>query len=216
MPKTVDHHKRRAMILDALFAVAARQGLHAASLRAVAAEAGISLRLVQYYFQTKAGLMQAGLDRLERESNDRWAGRLAPAPDAPDARARLAALFREALPTDPQSRAFHHVWLSYAVLAMTEPDLAGPGLVAGPNRLQARIAAILADGKEAGMFRADIDVDAEAGALLGLIHGLGTAMLVGQQKAAAALAHLERQLDRLCVTKQLGENPSHAENPRPA
>lgn len=216
MPKTADHDKRRAMILDALFAVAARQGLHAVSLRAVAAEAGISLRLVQYYFETKAGLMQAGLDRLERESNDRWTGRLAPAPDAPNTRAALAALFREALPTDPQSRAFHHMWMSYAVLAMTEPDLAGPGLVAGPNRLQTRIAAILADGKEAGMFRADIDVDAEAGALLGLIHGLGTAMLVGQQKPAAALAHLERQLDRLCVTKKPGENPPRAGNQRPA
>ncbi|MDZ5697470.1 helix-turn-helix domain-containing protein [Chelativorans sp. M5D2P16] len=36
--------------------VASHEGLHAVSFRAVATEAGVSLRLVQYYFGTKAGL----------------------------------------------------------------------------------------------------------------------------------------------------------------
>ena len=56
--------------------VAAREGLHAVSLRAVAAEAGISLRSVQYYFDTKARLMQSGLTALENISNERLSARL--------------------------------------------------------------------------------------------------------------------------------------------
>ena len=39
MPRTVDHDQRRSVILKAFVAVAAREGLHAVSLRAVAAEA---------------------------------------------------------------------------------------------------------------------------------------------------------------------------------
>ncbi|MBF6290125.1 TetR family transcriptional regulator [Nocardia cyriacigeorgica] len=48
MPRTVDHVQRRAQLADAVVAVAAREGLHAVTIRAVAAEAGVSLRFVQY------------------------------------------------------------------------------------------------------------------------------------------------------------------------
>ncbi|MGV7636496.1 TetR family transcriptional regulator, partial [Mycobacterium kansasii] len=53
MPRSVDHEERRAQLADALARVAARDGLHAVSMRSVAAEAGVSLRLVQYYFTSK-------------------------------------------------------------------------------------------------------------------------------------------------------------------
>ena len=112
MPRTANHEERRASILAAFVRVAAREGLASVSLRAVAAEAGISLRLVQYYFETKAGLMQSGFMSLERESNRRWANRIAELPRPPTARLTLRALFEEALPTDEASREFHLLWVS--------------------------------------------------------------------------------------------------------
>ena len=64
MPKQVDHEERRQTILEALFRIAARDGLGAASIRAVAAEAGIPAPQVQYYFGTKGRLLDGALDLL--------------------------------------------------------------------------------------------------------------------------------------------------------
>ena len=58
MPKRVDHDERRRQIVRALWRIAERGGLGAVSFREVAAEAGVSVRLVQYYFGTKADLLR--------------------------------------------------------------------------------------------------------------------------------------------------------------
>jgi DNA-binding transcriptional regulator YbjK len=52
----VDHDERRTQIAEALNQVAGGRGLHAVGMRDVAAEAGVSLCLVPYYFQTKEKL----------------------------------------------------------------------------------------------------------------------------------------------------------------
>ena len=64
MPKRVDHEERRQQIADALLRTAATRGLHATGMREVAAEAGVSLRLVQYYFGTKEELLLAAMQHL--------------------------------------------------------------------------------------------------------------------------------------------------------
>jgi AcrR family transcriptional regulator len=197
MPRTADHEERRASILAAFVRVAAREGLASVSLRAVAAEAGISLRLVQYYFETKAGLMQSGFMSLERESNRRWANRIAELPRPPTARLTLRALFEVALPTDEASREFHLLWVSYVILAQTDAGISGGTLIDGPNRIRQRIAAILAQGKDDGEFYPELNVEAEAAILLGLLHGFGTAVLIGQMTADTAQANLTHQIDRL-------------------
>ena len=76
MPKFVDHEERCNEIVNALIKLATRIGLHEVTMRAVAAEANVSLRLVQYYFTDKAGLMHAALLKLEADSHQRWADRL--------------------------------------------------------------------------------------------------------------------------------------------
>ncbi|MFE6779851.1 TetR/AcrR family transcriptional regulator [Streptomyces sp. NPDC057702] len=197
MPRTVDHAERRAHISAALTRVAARTGLHAVTLRAVAAEAGVSLRLVQYYFETKAGLVHATLGDLERQSRRRWSGRLAGLPSPVTARAFTEAFCAEALPIDEPSRAFHLLWTSYAVLAMTDPELAARPFVAGPDRLEADLAAALTAARTAGELRPDADPATEAARLLALSHGLGTSVLVGQRPPEAARAVLRHHLAEL-------------------
>jgi len=54
--KRVDHDEGRTEIAEALLRVAGRRGLHAVGKRDVADEAGVSLRLVQYCFETKEKL----------------------------------------------------------------------------------------------------------------------------------------------------------------
>ncbi|SFB64458.1 transcriptional regulator, TetR family [Amycolatopsis marina] len=172
MPKTVDHAERRRQIVEGLVRVAGSAGLHAVTMRSVAAEAGVSLRLVQYYFQSKAQLMHHALTHLEQQSNDRWAARLAEVADPPSARSFLEAFLAEALPADEQSRIFHLVWTSYAVLAMSDEELAAQPFVEGPNRLERQIAEVLSEARACGELSVDVDVSAEAARLLALNHGL--------------------------------------------
>ncbi|KZE34493.1 TetR family transcriptional regulator C-terminal domain-containing protein [Chelatococcus daeguensis] len=201
MPRTVDHDERRSTILEAFVAVAVREGLHAVSMRSVAVEAGISLRLVQYYFESKAGLMQAGLTMLEKLSNERWEKRSAALPEPPTATEILKALFVEALPTDRQGRDFHLLWMSYAVLGMTDAEIPNRVFVEGPNRLLQRIVSLLKQGQVAGELDAELNADNEAAILLGLVHGLSTAVIIGLQSGETALKLLTLHLDRLKRSK---------------
>ena len=200
MPRTVDHEERRSMILEAFVRVAAREGLASLTLRAVAAEAGISLRLVQYYFETKAGLMHAGLELLERESNRRWKRRIAELPQSPTAHLTLRTLFEEALPTDETSRDFHLLWMSFAILAQTDPEISDRPFLDGPNRIGQHIAAILDQGKGDGEIHPQVDVEAEAAIFLGMLNGFATAVLVGQMTADAAMVSFIHQINRLSAT----------------
>lgn len=197
MPRKVDHDERRAWIADALVRVAGREGLHAVTMRSVAAESGVSLRLVQYYFDTKAELMHFALEHLERLSNERWEARLARLPNHPSARAFVEAFLAEALPTDERSRVFHRVWTSYAVLAMTDRELAEQPFVEGPNRLERRLADVLEEAQAVGELPPALDAPSEAARLVAINHGLGTSVLVGQRTAEAASAVLAYHLDRL-------------------
>ncbi|WP_413098413.1 TetR/AcrR family transcriptional regulator [Streptomyces sp. Inha503] len=197
MPKRVDHAQRRAHITDALVRVAAVEGLHAVTMRGVAVEAGMSLNLVQYYFDSKAKLMHAALERLEQRSHERWSARLESLPHPPTAHAFIEAFLAEALPIDGPSRAFHLVWTSYAVLAMTDPDLAAQPFIEGPNRLERQLTDVLRQAQADGELAAGLDASVEAARLLAMSHGLGTSVLVGQRTAEAAEAVMRHHLTGL-------------------
>lgn len=51
--------------------IASTRGLHSATMREVAAEAGVSVRLVQYYFHTKEQLLLAALAYLTEQLTER-------------------------------------------------------------------------------------------------------------------------------------------------
>ncbi|MDG4769808.1 TetR/AcrR family transcriptional regulator [Solwaraspora sp. WMMD792] len=197
MPRTTDHAVRRAQIADALVRIAGREGLHAVTMRSVAAEAGVSLRLVQYYFQNKEHLLIGALRHLERQSHHRWAQRLAGLPDPPPPRAVVEAFLIEALPTDEPSRVFHLVGTSYAVLAMTDPQVAEQPFIRGVDRLEQQLADTLTRARTTGLLAPDADPALEASRLIALANGLGTSLLVGQRTPEVATAVLHYHLDRL-------------------
>lgn len=197
MPKRVDHDERRTEIARALVRVAGRRGLHAVGMREVAAEAGVSLRLVQYYFETKENLLLYGLRQLAEGFGERVAARVRAAGDDPGPRAMIEALLLAALPTDEESRALHLVYTSYAVLAMTDEALAAQPFLKSPDAAEESLAVLLQQARAAGLTAPDIDVRKEAVMLLALSAGLGTSVLVGQRSAEDAVAVLQHQLDRI-------------------
>src|SRR4051812_50113981 len=79
MPKRVDHDERRRQLTEAMLRIASTRGLQAVSMREVAAEAAVSLRVVQYYFTDKQTLLNSGLTQLAARLDRRGK---APAPAA--------------------------------------------------------------------------------------------------------------------------------------
>src|SRR5262245_8688711 len=136
VPKRVDHEQRRRQISDALVRTAATRGLHATGMREVAAEAGVSLRLVQYYFGTKEELLLAAMQQLAVQFSDRVLARIqrmkkTESPASP--RDVIGAVLTEALPADDERRTFTLVYTAYLALSLTDPALAISPLVRNSN-----------------------------------------------------------------------------------
>ncbi|MFD3699870.1 TetR/AcrR family transcriptional regulator [Streptomyces sp. NPDC058646] len=197
MPKRVDHEERRVQIAEALIRVAGRRGLHAVGMRDVAAEAGVSLRLVQYYFQTKEKLLFYGLQHLTARFTARVGARLAAAGPDPGPRATVEALLLASLPTDEESRTFHLLYSSYAILSVTDGALAAQPFVENPDAAEDALTGLFVQAQESGLADPRAEARTEAISLLAMAATLGTSILVGQRSPESAVAVLRHHLDRI-------------------
>lgn len=105
MPRLADHAERRRQITDAVRRVIAREGLAAATFQTVAAEAGISVRLVQYYFGTKRDFLLATHRAVAEDAGARFQVRVAGLGADAAPRDVVRAVLAELLPTDAARRA---------------------------------------------------------------------------------------------------------------
>ena len=200
MPKRVDHEERRRQIADALLRTAAKRGLHATGMREVAAEAGVSLRLVQYYFGTKEELLLAAMQHLAARSSERGLARIRRLKEAAGAVRPcdvIAAILTEGLPADEERRTFSVLYTAYFALSLTDPALAIAPLVRNSNAVIDVVAAQLRAAQAAGGTPAGIDPDLEAVSLLAMSAGLGQSVLGGQSSPGQAQAIIDYNLDRL-------------------
>jgi AcrR family transcriptional regulator len=200
VPKRVDHEQRRRQIADALLRAAATRGLHATGMREVAAEAGVSLRLVQYYFGTKEELLLFAMQQLAAQFGERALARIrrikqTEGPVSP--RDVIAAILTEGLPADDERRTFTVLYTAYFALSLTEPALAIAPLVKNSNAVIDVVAAQLRAAEAAGDTPAQLDPDLEAVSLLAMSAGLGTSVLAGQSSPGQAQAVIDYHLYRL-------------------
>ena len=200
MPKRVDHEERRRQIADALLRTAASRGLHATGMREVAAEAGVSLRLIQYYFGTKEELLLFAMQQLAAQFSDRVLARIkrikeTEGPASP--RDVIAAVLTEALPADDERRTFTVVYTAYLALSLTDPALAIAPLVRNSSVVIDVVAAQLRAAQAAGDVPGRLDPDLEAVSLLAMSAGLGTSVIAGHSSAGQAQAVIDYHLDRL-------------------
>jgi AcrR family transcriptional regulator len=200
VPKRVDHEERRRQIAEALLRTAAARGLHATGMREVAAEAGVSLRLVQYYFGTKEELLLAAMQHLAAQFVGRVQARIKRIKETADPvnpRDIIAAILTEGLPADDERRTFIVLYTAYFALSLTEPALASAPLVRNSSAVIDVVAAQLRAAQAAGGTPAHLDPDLEALSLLAMSAGLGTSVLGGQSSPAQAQAVIDYHLHRL-------------------
>ena len=200
MPKRVDHEERRRQIADALIRTAATRGLHAAGMREIAAEAGVSLRLVQYYFGTKEELLLAAMQHLAAQFGARATARFTQARESgalATPRDVIAAILAEALPADEDRRTFSIVNTAYLALSLTDPALAIAPLVKNSNTVNDVVAAQLRTAQGAGDAPTHLNPDLEALSLTAMSAGLATSVLAGQSSIEQAQAVIDYHLHRL-------------------
>ena len=197
MPKQVDHEERRREIAAAVARLAATRGLQGVTFREVAAEAGMSVALVQHYFGTKENLLIGTLDiesaRLAAVIVDR-AAQLGP--DAgPLARLReVAAVF---LGTDPDSRAAMLLYHGFGAAALTDAGLRRAEAFRNADDLVRVLTGLLAEARAAGEVVSGVDAPTEAWTILALVLGLSFGVLLEQLPARRAEAVLDAHLARL-------------------
>jgi AcrR family transcriptional regulator len=196
MPRRVDHEERRREIAEALCRIAARGGLAAATFREVAAEAGVSVRLVQYYFGTKAELLHAANRYVAARAGARLTKRLARTKDR-EPREVVRALVREFLPTTEERRETMLLFFAFYSAQMTDPSLARGEGRNPPQGLATIVAHQIRRAQEAGEVRSDLAVDAEAMLLTVAVPSIVSGPLVGYTTLREASKLLDHAVDRI-------------------
>lgn len=185
MPRLADHEQRRRQIAEAVWRIASTRGLEDVSLRKVAAEAGVSLRLVQYYFGTRNDLLLGALEILNKETREDVPWGTAP-------REILRAMLVGMLPLDDDRRTRYLVHLAYFVRSLSDPVFS-----ASPLELVRLTADLLAWARDRGEIPEDVDLMPEAELLVNSIDGLQAGIILGRRTPEAAIALIDHQLRRL-------------------
>jgi AcrR family transcriptional regulator len=197
VPKRADHQQRRRQIIEALWRITLRGGLNAASFREVAADAGVSVRLVQYYFGTKDQLLLAALGALAEQTGERVTARISALGPDPSPRSVVQAVLGEFLPDDPQRRQAMLLFIAFQTASLTDPSLARAEALRVPRSLIDVLAGQLRAARQAGAITREIDPGKEATILVSVVSGLAVGVLAGHHTAEEAGAIIGYALDQL-------------------
>jgi TetR/AcrR family transcriptional repressor of bet genes len=190
VPKRVDHEERRREITDAVVRITLKGGLTAATFREVAAEAGVSVRLVQYYFGTKDELLLATQRHVAQQSILRLRAWVAETDGSP--RAWLRAFMGSFIPIDDASRVAMLMYVALHTESLVHPALARTEAFEVPRTMHRTIAEHLRRGQLAP----GADVDDEAAILTAIVPALGQNVLDGGIRADRAFELIDYALAR--------------------
>lgn len=195
MPKKVDPLVRRRQLTEALWRVTRRDGWDAVSLRQVAAEAGVSMGMVQHYFTTKDQMLQFALEMIGEGYQKRITRRITELPDPREPRRVVEIVLEELMPRDEEGRVEVQAAAAFLGRAVLRPEIA----------TELVVKAEVLTGYLASLIRADrpsitpADAERDAAGLLALTDGLIAHTLIGRRTVASARAILDAQLDRIFV-----------------
>lgn len=120
MVKVVDHEERRLVLAHAVWRVIARSGIHGATVRAVAQEAGVSPGSLRHYFSDQLGLVRFAAEHMSRQLATRISALLE---KGSTGRAGALAILLECLPVDDERRVECAVWVEALVQSRHDPQL---------------------------------------------------------------------------------------------
>ena len=186
-PAPVDHDVRRDRLSAVLLEVVAEGGLEAASIRAIAARAGVAIGTVQHYFPTKDAMLRHAYRRIGEDLGARAEER---ADAAATPREAIREVLLELLPLDARREAAVRISMAFAARALQAPALADE-LRDDLAELHEAMAALFA-------LAGASDPEREARLAVAVVGGLSDPLLFGggEFTPADAVAALDAHLDR--------------------
>ncbi|MEV7804806.1 TetR/AcrR family transcriptional regulator [Microbispora sp. NPDC088329] len=193
MPKIVNHEERRGEVVAAARRIILREGIEAATTRAIAKEAGYSNGVLTHYFADKDEILLSALEASHRRIADRLRDKLS-------GRTGLAAL-RELLldnvPLDEERAGETGLEVGFWGRSLTSPALLEVQRREAAE-LRYLVTSLLGSAAEAGEIRTDEDLEDVAERLLALVDGLSVHRLLypsqvtGERLERLILSEIER------------------------
>lgn len=172
LARTNRNPESRTRIVEAAWRRVAKEGVHGATMRGIAAEAGITTGFVTHYFEDKEALLVEVLRHNNLRAGDRVIDRIGESRGLVALEGAVEAL----LPIDADTRREWQVGL--ACWGPTTPGKqAAKELRGGWRILEKMLASLLEQAIEDGELPDTVDVRFEAGRLVTMIAGVG--MLAG-------------------------------------
>ncbi|HEU4322464.1 MAG TPA: TetR family transcriptional regulator C-terminal domain-containing protein [Roseiflexaceae bacterium] len=187
---------RKRDIAEAVLRLTARQGLEAASVRDVAAEAGVSVGLVQHYFRTKDEMLLFACQYMIERSGERARQWIAALPEPHSARTVLRGMLARMLPLDDERRIELRIWIAFLARAVVEPALE-VFMRQTHQATHKAIAMQIRRGQRNGDVEGSIDPERATIALFMLVEGLVSHVQVGHYTGDQALQALDDHLATL-------------------
>ncbi|QUL58110.1 TetR family transcriptional regulator C-terminal domain-containing protein [Paenibacillus tritici] len=165
MPKIVDHQERKSNIAEATWRVIIQQGIQAATVRKIAAEAGVSLGALRHYFSTQHELLLFAMNLVKERVTARILAIIHT--DLPP-REQVAKVLLELLPTDDGSMAEMEVWFAFTFHLRS----AGDKSAELDDAIYPLIVRLIDYLDQHGLLRQGLDKGDEAERLYALVDGL--------------------------------------------
>ncbi|GAA2198097.1 TetR/AcrR family transcriptional regulator [Streptomyces bangladeshensis] len=199
MPRVADHDARHGQITDAVQRLIVRDGLTAVTVARTAAEAGVSVGLVQHYFTAKDEMLLATFTRVNR----RFTARVDELVNRGEAEGRtIAVMLRQALaellPLDDTRRAEHLVRLAFADQAAHNTRLATVQKETLAD-IRSRVAQAIHNGTVCGEVTGTVDAADQALRIVACADGLALHTHIDPDGTPepAILAALDDQIGRV-------------------
>ncbi|BCM72927.1 MULTISPECIES: TetR/AcrR family transcriptional regulator [Streptomyces] len=199
MPRVADHDARHGQITDAVQRLIVRDGLTAVTVARTAAEAGMSVGLVQHYFTAKDEMLLATFTRVNR----RFTARVDELVNRGEAEGRtIAVMLRQALaellPLDDTRRAEHLVRLAFADQAAHNTRLATVQKETLAD-IRSRVAQAIDNGTVCGEVTGTVDAADQALRIVACTDGLALHTHIDPDGTPepAILAALDDQIGRV-------------------
>ncbi|WFR65142.1 TetR/AcrR family transcriptional regulator [Paenibacillus amylolyticus] len=117
MPKIVDHEKMKNIIAEATWKIISEKGIHHATSRTIAKEAGLSQGALRHYFSKQESLLAFAMELVKEKVLNRLsnlnARELAP-------QERIVEYLLELVPTDEQTLLEMEVWFAFVSYGKTQ------------------------------------------------------------------------------------------------
>jgi AcrR family transcriptional regulator len=189
MPKIVDHDERRREVLSAATAVIVRDGIDAATSRAIAKEAGYSNGVLAHYFADKDEILLSAL----RDSHRRIRARITERVGDARGLAALREVLMDNLPLDEERAQETRLEISFWSRSLAVERLAEVQR-AEAAELRAAVRRLLEEARAAGEIGADEGLDDLTERLLALVDGLSLRSLLYPGRLGRA------ELERIMTT----------------